>query len=412
MSNCLICFSDFEDDKKYSCCDPRCTEHICFECLKRYIEIAEEEHTLITCPREKCEGVFDEQAIDKELVPQFRNLLLTHYRLVKTGAIEAIKKKRAIGDIVKAEKMKFILDTMPKAVRKVAGIVFTGRINKIRKSQTGRDSNRVSRTCINLVCNGFLDENFHCTKCKTVFCKDCEEVMGGDGTSHTCNQEAIDSLKVVNNMVSCPSCKTKIEKAEGCMAITCAVCKTNFWYNTGEKGDAGNHGKYKEVILRKTISFTAEYRDHIPERYFPIISDLERTVLNFQEAKIDAAIDRMLLQPHCSHSRFSELYSEMVRGSLKVTIASKKLILLEKILQKREPDYEKAIEGIFGDSRRVSVSRVVAKDKDSLFLDMPRLFESLDIGSRDMQTSPMEIKKAIETCNGIIRGFYWEWCIA
>jgi hypothetical protein len=60
----------------------------------------------------------------------------------------------------------------------------------------------------------------------------------------------------------------------------------------------------------------------------------------------------------------------------------------------------------------VSVSRVVAKDKDNLFLDMPRLFESLDIGSRDMQTSPMEIKKAIETGNGIIRGFYWEWCIA
>jgi ABC-type taurine transport system ATPase subunit len=100
----------------------------------------------------------------------------------------------------------------------------------------------------------------------------------------------------------------------------------------------------------------------------------------------------------------------MVRGSLKVTIASKKLMLLEKILQKREPDYEKVIEGIFGDSRRVSVSRVVAKDKDTLFLEMPRLFESLDIGSRDMQTSPMEIKKAIETGNGIIRGFYWEWC--
>lgn len=405
MSNCIICFSDFEDGKRYTCCDPRCTESICFDCLTRYIDISVQENTLPTCPREKCEGVFDEKAVDKTLVSKFRNLLYNHYRLVKTGAIEALKKQRTVVQILKDEKMKFILENMPKAVKKVAEITFMGRLNKIRKVQAGREAGRISRTCINLVCNGFLNEEFQCTKCKTQFCKDCEEIKED---AHTCKQEVIESLKIVNNMVSCPSCKTKIEKSEGCMAMTCAVCKTNFWYNTGEKGDAGNHGAYVDVTLRNTISLSTEYHDYIPPRYVSSVLALEREVLKFNEGKFEDAIDRMLLGSYCSVFKLSEVYSDMVRGSINVAIASKKLILLEKILQKREPGYEGEISKIFDESQPVSVSRVISRDKDNLFVELPRLFENLHIAGETMNVAPIEIKKAMETGNGIIKGFYWE----
>ena len=137
MSYCIICFSDFEDGKKYKCTDLQCTEHLCLECVKRYIEISEQENTLPTCPREKCTGVFDERAIPKELKDQFQRLLYKHYTLVKKGEISEFNKAKALREILKEEKMKFLLDTMPEAVKIVAQVAFASRLKKIKKIQEG-----------------------------------------------------------------------------------------------------------------------------------------------------------------------------------------------------------------------------------------------------------------------------------
>lgn len=405
MSNCMICFCDFEDGKKYKCCDPRCMEHVCLDCLKRYMDISEQENNLPKCPREKCEGVFDEQTIDSSLVTQYRQLLMQHFRTVKTSEIESHGKARAVISLLKEEKMKFAVDSMPKAVQRVANVLFVTRLRKVRKVQADRDINRISRTCINLVCNGFLDETFSCTKCKTSFCKECEEEKE-DG--HECNKEILESVKFVNNMVCCPNCKTKIEKGEGCMAITCAVCKTNFWYNTGEAGEAGNHGKYVDVNLRESVSLVKEYREYILPEHAPHISELEHIVRDSEFDKLQVSFEKMILENTQFLAKFSETYSKIIRKKVEVEMASNKLKTLEKILRKHEPGYEKQISDIL-EIKKISVGHILSTSGNVVFVDNVSVFDTLAECISKMCVSRTEIRKAVEKGDGIIKGFVYEY---
>ena len=406
MSNCMICFSDFEQEKKYKCCSPECMEYLCEYCIKRYIEISNEENNLPTCPREKCTGVFEESSLPEGVVELFRNLLYKHYSLVKKGEISEIQKARVLRDILKEEKMKFLVDTMPSAVKKVAMITFSSKINRIKKIQTKREKDRVSRTCINLVCNGFLNENFQCTKCKSTFCTECEDEKTED---HKCDANVVESVKMVNGMICCPSCKTKIEKAEGCMAITCAVCKTDFWYNTGEKGERGNHGQYTQVFLRKSVLLSQEYRDRIPPEYLTYVQDLERELINSKDSSHQKALENMLLRGEVNLTKFSKYYSDMVREDAKVSLVAKKLAAAEKVLQKCEPGYEEQIKTIFSDRRKISAARVISLGNNVIFVDAPTVFDSVIEAMSKMSISSNDIRKAMEHNNGIHRGFYWSY---
>ena len=406
MNNCLICFCDFEGGKKYTCCDPRCSEYICLECLKRYIEISDSENSLPTCPREKCEGVFDELSIDSSLLEPYRRLLLKYHRLVKTADIETYAKNKAIISMLKDEKEKFVVEKMPKAVQKVSKLAFAGRLKKVQKIQAGRNVNRVSRTCINLVCNGFLDETFKCTKCNTQFCKECEEEKGEE---HVCDANILESIKAINGMVSCPSCKTKIEKSEGCMAITCAVCKTNFWYNTGEKGDHGNHGKYVDVILQNTVSLVSEYVDFIPREFVHYIRELEQSVVKSDLEKMEISFEKMLLSnDKISEKKFSELYSSIVRKRIDISICAKKLSTLEKILRKREDGYEKKISDIL-EPKRISVGRIFSKQGNIIIIENATVFDTIIECIDAMKISGTEIRRIIEKGDGVHKGFFFSY---
>ena len=405
MSNCMICFSDFEQNKKYKCCNPECTEYLCFDCLKRYIEIAKDENSLPTCPREKCIGVFDEKTLPKEFIEMFHELLWNHFLLVKKGDISEARKTIVLRDILKEEKMKFMVESMPAAVKLVAKLAFMGRLRKIRKIQEGRNKDRISRTCINLVCNGFLDETFTCTKCKVLFCKECEDEKTED---HICNVDSVASVKCVNEMVSCPSCKTKIEHASGCMAMTCAVCNTNFWYTTGEKGDHGNHGQNVGVRLKENIKVSLEYKDKIPHEYIAIIRDLESVLVNSRSTKWKEQFETMLLRGLINHHKFSGLYSEIVRTDIVEISTTKKLVFLEKILVKCELGYKEQIKTLFQDKNKISVVRVISSDKKNRILDDdPTLFENMVSAMAEMKVSSIDVRKAIEHNSGVFNGFHW-----
>jgi hypothetical protein len=406
MSNCIICLTDFEVGKKYKCCNPECTEYICFECLKRYIEIASQENSLPTCPREKCTGVFDEKTLPKEFADTFRQLLHRHFNLVKKGEISEFKKAVFLREKLKNEKTQFMIDSMPAAVKKVAQIAFAGRLKKIKKVQEGREKDRVSRTCLNLVCNGFLDETFACTTCKVSFCKECETEKSDD---HTCDPNAVESVKFVNGMVSCPSCKTKIEKGEGCMAITCAVCHTNFWYTTGKKGDSGNHGQYVDVRIKNFELLSSAFKDRIPPVYVGYITDLEQTLIKVRTAKTKEAFEKLLFNDTDNLERFSKKYSEMVRDEISLIAIAKKLAFLEKILQKCEFGYEEKIKALFNEQGKIAVACVISSDDKHLVVNDPVIFENMIDAMDNMKVSSIDVRKAIEHNGGVYRGFHWSY---
>jgi hypothetical protein len=407
MSNCIICLVDFEKNKKFKCCNPECAEAICLECVQRYIEISSQENSIPTCPRDQCPGIFDEKTLPESLVPMFQTLLYNHLFLTKKGEISDFKKSQAIVEILREEKKKFIVESMPVAIKFVAGLVFGARLRKVTTIQKGRTNNRVSRTCINLVCNGFLDDNFKCAKCGVVFCKDCEEQKSDD---HVCKSENVESLTLLNSMTKCPGCKTHIEKSDGCMAMTCAVCKTNFWYNTGEKGAHGNHGQYKHVII-KDSKLTIQYKDKIPAEYIKYISDLERFVVTTDIVKNNDALDRLILRESKNLELISSTYSKMVRDEISYRIFAKKLATIEKILKFSDPDYEEQLKKVFAEDRKIIVSKIIINDGKTIIIeDTPsNVFDNIVEAINKMKVSSIEIRKAIETNHGIYNSFHWSY---
>lgn len=343
--NCLICLSDFEQDKKYKCCDPRCMEHLCKECVVRYIEISSQENTLITCPRESCMGVFTEETfgdLGEVYIEKYRKAIYEYYKLSKTTEITEHHKASALHAILKEERTQFMLNSMPKAVLKVAKIAFGTKLNKVKKIQIERNTHRVSRLCFNLVCNGFLDENCVCGKCKSTFCKVCEEPLE---KSHVCNPDIIESVKMIREMVKCPSCGVNVEKGEGCDAITCAVCKTNFWYTTRQKGEAGNHGQFADVRLISSRKVSTEYREWIPQSCIDKIREFEQELVT--DTHLEQKMASILLQERPQTlAPFSKLYSKITMSNINKNICSKKLLAIEAVLKKRDENYVGDIEKI------------------------------------------------------------------
>ena len=410
--DCLICLTNFTETngKKYKCCDPRCMEYLCEDCVKRYLEIANQENLLPTCPRETCKGVFDEKCIDKSLHSLFRQTLYKHYKLSKNTDIIEAHKQDVLFTIIKEERKKFLFENMPKCVLAVSKIIFNDRINRVKKTQVKKET-RFSRTCINFVCNGFLDLEFKCSKCESIFCKKCEELFE---ENHICNNETVESIKIVNNFVPCPHCGVKIEKAEGCMAITCAVCKNNFWYSTGEKGDHGNHGMFQSVRVDFTRRLSIEYHDYIPKKYLSHIQELENMVR--KKEGYEQSLANILVRNDGKEETeellilFSNIYSKMVRNSVGKNIANKTLQNIEKILRTRDENYTKDLETLL-DSKPIIRSSIVGKDKTKLpiFIEDSIEYQSIRLVAEEMNLKESDIKKIVDDGGGVYKEFYWHY---
>ena len=120
-----------------------------------------------------------------------------------------------------------------------------------------------TKNCMLSYCNGRLNKNFQCLKCENNFCKSCEKLKKD---SHVCNKDDIESLKFINdNLVRCPNCNFPIQRSQGCDGMTCAHCKTNFDYSSGEKSAYGNHGQNKPIDIKDEFKLSNLYKDNYDE---------------------------------------------------------------------------------------------------------------------------------------------------
>ena len=150
---------------------------------------------------------------------------------------------------------------------------------------------------------------------------------------------------MIEAMVKCPSCGVNVEKGEGCDAITCAVCKTNFWYTTREKGVAGNHGKFVDVRLISSRKVSTEYREWIPQSCIDKIRELEQELVT--DTHFEQKMASILLQERPqTFAPFSKLYSKITMRNINKNICSKKLSSIEGLLKKRDENYVADIEKI------------------------------------------------------------------
>ena len=406
-TNCVICFTDFED-KKSKCSDSTCTEAMCNDCMIRYIDISCTENRNLVCPRDSCTGVYDQKSLsilDMEHFQKYKTLIYNHFKTSKNTEVEKIEKAQEIHRLMKEERAKFFVESMPATVLKVANIAFTRKLKKVSKTQVKRETendNRVSRVCFNLFCKGFITSDMTCTKCATLFCKDCEEPKR---EGHLCKKEVLESLHLIKNMVECPKCKVKVEKIDGCDAITCAVCNTNFWYTTGEEGEAGNHGKFVQVVMR-SYNISSMYSSRLSRSLFSKIKNIEKSLeeKNIEEDTLVGMIVRIQKGLE-SDDAFSTMYSKMVRKKESDKINSKKLSIIESLLKDDKVD---ELEKLFSEEDRpVLQMRVIRTSGKMLFVDKPEEHYDLERASISTKISTRLIASAIES-GEIVGNSYWE----
>jgi len=75
------------------------------------------------------------------------------------------------------------------------------------------------RNCPNNSCRGFINEEWNCGLCGTKMCKKCFEQVEESETKHKCDQNIIESNKLIaKDSKPCPKCNCLITKLSGCFA--------------------------------------------------------------------------------------------------------------------------------------------------------------------------------------------------
>jgi hypothetical protein len=141
------------------------------------------------------------------------------------------------------ERIEFIRDNYPIAIRKVIELAYSKQLKKISKDNQKQIDKILDKKCMNEVCKkGMLfklnTDVWKCNICDDSFCIKCEQ---NHKTNHKCKKEDLESISLRDSFIKCPKCKLPVIKSEGCNSITCSICKTKFDYITGDVGGGGNH---------------------------------------------------------------------------------------------------------------------------------------------------------------------------
>ncbi len=272
---CIICYSN--ENFTLKCADKSCNSRICEECFEVYLNHCLSEKSLVNCLNQYCKSyIISDSFKNKNTYSELYKKVLLSAFINSQGPeiIDKINVCKLIDDL-KKERKQFI-KIFPKAIELVVTIALHKKMNNVTKNNKlylktiVEQSNRI---CMISHCNGKLNKKFECLKCMTKFCKNCEKI---EKENHVCKDEDIESLKFVNTIIKCPKCHVSIERSEGCSDMTCASCKTNFNYLTGELGGGGNHGQNQDIMsqLYKKTNFTFDFKKNynhsIQEKLFII----------------------------------------------------------------------------------------------------------------------------------------------
>jgi len=158
------------------------------------------------------------------------------------------------------ERKTFVEEMCAPAIATIIKLAYGDKLKKVEKNNT-IFAERIlnSKRCLNFVCKGVLETKggiYVCNACKETFCTQCEKESQA---YHVCKPEDVASMEEINAMVKCPKCALPVVKSNGCNAITCAICRTNFDYISGQKQGSGNHTNDAAITLRQHDTLTSVY---------------------------------------------------------------------------------------------------------------------------------------------------------
>jgi hypothetical protein len=377
--DCPICFCQLKD-LRVRCTDSDCMTEMCIPCAEQYVNVSFRDNSNLKCPRPECHGVYDEtslQHVSEMSKKEYREWLLMYLKSKNPDDIDSMAESAALQKM-REEKTAFYKESLPSAVLAVAKIAFASRLKNVKQQAVATAKVDYRRRCISLVCKGVLDGTMCCSMCKNTYCKDCEEILV-DG--HVCNESQAKSVAYVKTLTQCPKCNTAVEKGEGCDAITCAVCFTNFWYSTGEEGAYGNHGKSIKVSIRDNRKLSVEFREILTSEMATLIKEAESKYFSESQESHRKRIAKLVVSvegKQITLERFSRLYSKYTRDHAFIAGIGRKLFTVEKTLRERPEDWERKVMELLSTERvGYYLYEVMTHDKLIVVLDS-KLYKSLD----------------------------------
>ena len=268
--DCSICYLPLDSPINLKCSSSACSSEICAECLEGYINhYLSENKGIPTCPSILCkdgEILYSEvkKFKNSEMLRKYSKLCLNHLKSANIDDIMTETNQKIILEKIRAERHEFIKKKYPIAISYVIENALKTKLNRVDKKNREHIKSVVGKTnkkCPNIMCySGILDVDFTCLSCTQKFCKKCDAKLKDD-EDHVCKEEDLESIKILEQFVKCPSCKLPVIRSYGCNNITCSICKTNFDYETGKRTSAGNHSNDTLVLKKYDRPFIIIFRE-------------------------------------------------------------------------------------------------------------------------------------------------------
>jgi len=258
MEKCHICFDELPVSGSRLKCHARCDSMVCLGCADALLSHCETMVVLPECVSTQCKGkylVSNFNQCEKSFKPRYEALC---YKVLSTTmevteSIRTSEFRNSMIEKIRAERVKFINEEFPEALRYIIHHSMKSKLKKI--STTNKKQLNIlatKRKCLSMLCSGMIHPTTGiCTICEKEYCQTCDMVI--KTKPHECNPDDLESKKMVDGLVKCPSCHIPAIRSYGCNHITCAVCKTNFDYETGKKTSTGNHDNTTVVLKQHTL---------------------------------------------------------------------------------------------------------------------------------------------------------------
>lgn len=243
MTECSVCFENVPDleNNIIKCKNRGCSATVCIDCMQSYINFSLIDNRIPKCPNIACGRYY--VLSDVHRFPHLRgpyakccfNELLGKHGDKARKTVEI----RANIETLRRVREAFINERFPIAIGYAASVIMPHKLRRLDKQLRDRiheQTVNTNRICMNLTCNGSLNENLVCLSCDTAFCLECERRKDD---RHVCASADIESVRAIKEMIHCPNCHLPIIRSDGCNNMRCASCGQHFLYATGEAGGSG-----------------------------------------------------------------------------------------------------------------------------------------------------------------------------
>lgn len=337
-AECVVCFEHGSQNVK--CCDNTCDTLMCVSCAKEYLDLCLEEKRIPRCPNVNCEKYYLQNDFIKfgHLLPTYNKCCLLE--LVNENGEEARKNWAIIDNLNKLRQARkvFLDNKFPAAIAFTASNILPRKLKTLDQQLTKKlqgDVKLSKKRCINTACDGYLNDDFKCITCETVFCKECEKKLSHN---HKCDQNDKETINFMKGVIKCPSCMVPVLRSQGCNNMTCSNCGTNFLYDSGYQGGSGAHGNLK-IEIREKLLLSGEYNSQLSKLG---LLDLMLKIESLEPMPLDTEVINKILikfyknKEHLDNKDLDTLaakFSELVLSNLSKNKYVKILIQIEEHLK-------------------------------------------------------------------------------